>query len=139
MPALKQRLAIVLESQMTCTPLPAACGWWDTPWSKSPGMQRRFLLPFQFFIGRLVLAGRQVHTCRGWGLGLEHKLPMLMIFVESAPSLQVNFRVTPLILACHLADMCPKGSGARTYRWSNIYRWSNYFCWRKTTARACPT
>ena len=39
----KQRVAIVLESQVTCTPLPAACGWWDTPWSKSPGMQRRLV------------------------------------------------------------------------------------------------
>ena len=63
----KQRVAIILESQVTCTPLPAACGWWDTPWSKSPGMQRRFVASLSLFYWKTCSGGAAGTRLQGLG------------------------------------------------------------------------
>lgn len=87
----KQRLVILLWSQLTCPSLPAAHGWWDTPPTRALVCRKSCSFPFAHFIGRIIMAGRQVHTCGSWDLLLEYMLPMLMIFVELNPSLLIRF------------------------------------------------
>ena len=58
----KQRLVILLRSQLTCPSVPAAHGWWDTPPTRALVCRKSCSFPFAHFIGRIIMAGRQVHT-----------------------------------------------------------------------------